>query len=312
MTRFRPPASPTRLAFSPDGRTLAVRGYVAVYLFDSFAGRLDRTLTAPPAIADGPLVMPVGDLAFSPDGRRLAAAWDFADGVVVWDVPTGRALSRLHYSATTPAFTPDGERLVLADVYFLLLEAATGGDVLLDIHPSGRSFHGPLAVWCEAADRAAVAEATQVRRYSLADGRELSITRLPAGLVATAARPTAGGLVLVGHRHTRARLAVSVRRLLGRPADTPTAWEVGVLTAAGYNSVPGAGPLTAFNWAASPDGRQVAVEREQVVQVLDLARGCWHDFDPGLGRVTAVAFSPDGLRLAAAGSHGVAVWDVDG
>lgn len=67
ISRLTPqPAPITTLAYSPDGKLLAVGGYQAVRLLDPAAGRVVRTLSGP--------VDQVLALAWSPDGRWLAAA----------------------------------------------------------------------------------------------------------------------------------------------------------------------------------------------------------------------------------------------
>ncbi len=85
---------PTSVAFSPDGRTVAVLGARRIQLRDTATGALKQTLTVrPPIKAD---VTPGNTekrqaIAFSPDGRRIAAS--LQDVVTVWDLKTAAALA---------------------------------------------------------------------------------------------------------------------------------------------------------------------------------------------------------------------------
>jgi WD40 repeat protein len=88
------------LGYSPDGNLLAAGTEGQVELFDARDGRLVRTLDY-----DG--VQP-NSVAFSPDGRRLAAG---GIRVRLWDVATGQpALTLAGPGLAT--FSPDGRRLV--------------------------------------------------------------------------------------------------------------------------------------------------------------------------------------------------------
>ena len=74
------------VALSPDGRTIAVGGWMKqmyVYLLDSGTGAVTGVLGPNPDI--------VNHVAFSPDGARIAAVFGNRNGVRLWDV-AGRAL----------------------------------------------------------------------------------------------------------------------------------------------------------------------------------------------------------------------------
>jgi WD40 repeat protein len=66
--------------------------------------------------------------------------------------------------------------------------------------------------------------------------------------------------------------------------------------------------------AAHPAGRTLAaVQGSQVVLFDTVGWTVRQRLDPGVGVLCAVAFSPDGLLGAAAGTRGrVAVWDAEG
>ena len=97
-----------RVAFSPDGRQLAVSsgGFAkTVEMWDVASSKLSRTLQLPATHATIP--------AFSPRGDKLALGCSSGE-VIVWDAATGqelRTISPEDGRAFAMAWSPDGERL---------------------------------------------------------------------------------------------------------------------------------------------------------------------------------------------------------
>jgi WD40 repeat protein len=140
----------TALAFAPDGKTLAVGDAKVIHFFDPASGKETAKLDAHLSTlclaysADGktlasggidghdkhslrlwdvaggkelrrcelPKDEPPISVAFSPDGKSLAAVVE-EDDLRVFDTATGKPLHRLgHYWASRVAFAPDGKALV--------------------------------------------------------------------------------------------------------------------------------------------------------------------------------------------------------
>jgi WD40 repeat protein len=113
------------VAFSPDGRMIALMASRSIHLVDVRSGRELALLSASP--------LP-GRLAFSPDGQTLAVGgWNKA--VHLWEVPTGKEIRTIgeldHVNAL--AFAPDGRTLAAASGWrggaIHLLDVATGQPV---------------------------------------------------------------------------------------------------------------------------------------------------------------------------------------
>jgi WD40 repeat protein len=108
-----PPQGVFSVAFSPDGRTLAVDdsgGFVDLY--DTATA---ITSARPRAIAS--LQVEAGSMAFSPDGRTLAIG-GFDGGTYLWSTVTRRITATLSDGQTpvvSVAFSPDGRMLAVGD-----------------------------------------------------------------------------------------------------------------------------------------------------------------------------------------------------
>ncbi|HWE36487.1 MAG TPA: protein kinase [Isosphaeraceae bacterium] len=162
LAAFRPAGGPAAfihgvVALGPDGRTLAFDDYEG----DPVPGRPGRphALVRVCALPGGRplLALPMGDqpviaLAFSPDGRTLAAA-DGDGNLALHGLATGRAVRLRDDDAPIfgLAFSPDGRRLAGADREKVRLWDVRGGKELLALRvPSRRALDGgfnPIAAW---------------------------------------------------------------------------------------------------------------------------------------------------------------------
>ena len=117
--------SPRALSFSADGRFLAVGGIEPdVRLFDLKTAGPGRRLGMP--------IHRVRALAYSPDGRTLAATSHLHNDIILWDPGAGRERSVLRGSSSPVfriAFSPDGQSLAsgaAVDNAILIWDLATG------------------------------------------------------------------------------------------------------------------------------------------------------------------------------------------
>jgi len=218
-----PPAAGPRavvgLAFGMDGSPASL-GLAALVAREGAAGRWLNA--AEPG--------PVGRLAWSPDGGRLAAGG--ADGLVrLWDGRTGDLLQTLAGTGAPIdllAFRPDGHRLLVGDRAGVLAR--------WDVRTGKRLFHLPLgpiplgeAVLAPDGDLLAVARGDALRLLSLTTGEEVAALGGAGGPLAAPAFSPDGKFVAAavlgpegGSRWWRLD---SGRELAPGPAcDGPVAW----------------------------------------------------------------------------------------
>jgi WD40 repeat protein len=284
------------VAFHPDGKHLASRGV------DRTVKVWDLTATGQPVFTEPcNAVRKFGTaytVAFSPDGRYLAAA---TDGVVkVWDWKNRQLLHDLpgnNFHSIPVAFSRDGRLATGAFREDLKLWDPGTGVLLRTVHAHRGD---PVSALAFSPDGECLASASFDRTVKLSNSR--------TGEVLHSFDMHTGNVECVAFSPDGRRLASGGEDKTVRVWDATTGREV--LGLRGHTDRCG---CVAF----SPDGRRLAsTSSDGTIRVWDATplRG-----DEGQGTLTftqhsheirSVAFGPDGRRIASAGSDGlVKVWD---
>jgi WD40 repeat protein len=285
---------PLYVAFSPDGRTLALSGHEdwAIKLWDLANGKLWRTLTGHDRTVFG--------IAFSPDGQTLASP--SGDRTIkLWEVATGkqqRTLTGHTADVIRVRFAPDGK--TLASVSFdgtTKLWDATTGKHLRTFSGHRGEVHG-LAFSPDGKTLATSGADATVRLWDVATGWEVSTLLGHKGMVRCVAfRPDGHTLASCGHDKT-IRLWDLAR------------WKVGsgnppVQVLEGHE-----GTVVELSWR--PDGGLLASHGHEdgTVRLWDVARAprckVLRLFPAGQSVLHGLAFSPEGRYLATANLDGTA------
>jgi RNA polymerase sigma factor (sigma-70 family) len=134
------------LAFSPDGKTLALAGLgQGLGLWDVKTGKQIRQLPAGERIRS---------VAFSPNGKLVATIGNVS---AVWDVASGKILRKLRPNSDYLALSPDGKQIAFAlldEKTIYLDDVETGGEarrLQADSFPNTLAF-SPNGRWLAAGD----------------------------------------------------------------------------------------------------------------------------------------------------------------
>jgi WD40 repeat protein len=253
----------------------------------------------------------VNDVAFSPDGTRLATAsldgtakvWDAATGGVLFTLEPGKADAASAGNLYSVAISPDGAQLALAgEAGVVTLWDALTGQAQFSLPAQGEpSAIYSLAFSPDAKRLAAASGDGAVRVWELGTA-SLSLTvpiqlSLPPDMLTlinvhdVAFSPDGTRLATLGHDNT-----VQIwDALTGRE----------LLTLAGHTEV-------VLALAYSADGTRLATASyDTTTKVWDAGSGAeLLTLAGNTARNTGVAFSPDGMRLAVVSDDGTAkVWD---
>lgn len=123
---------------SPDGSTLADGGSFDIQLWDLATGQpVGDSMQAVQAAGF------ISDVAFSPDGARVAASSVSTEGISVWDVATQDLLLRFGEGSGSIAFSPNGA--LIAAAFARVVDNSPFGEVFLWDAATGRSVGLPFA-----------------------------------------------------------------------------------------------------------------------------------------------------------------------
>lgn len=221
------------LALSPDGKTVACSGHTgttwgdrSIYLFDTATGRLRQRLTAG-------LTEFVLFLAYSPDGKYLAALQPYRNGLVVYRVSDGKLIGRdVRYAGRTGSIdfglhNRDGTtHFVVAseDGHIRLYEIkddTTSPSFRMIRHEKARSGNRPQLVRFSPDGLTLAVSYADVQKVDVISGRDLSYLYSPDTSGVTGEIPVVqwsrdGTLLFCGGGWRDARDRVILRRWLDR------------------------------------------------------------------------------------------------
>lgn len=289
---YHQPPVVNAIAFSPDGKTLAVSGYREVLLHsvsdDAVIGRLVG------------LSERVNSIAFTPDGASLIAAGGtparFGE-VQVWD-PASAKLKRSIVLTTDTLFglslSPDGKELAIgaADNSVRLIEAASGKEM----QKIGNHENWVLGT-VFGVDGKRVVSVGRDRAAKLSDsgsGAFLENINLLRGELAAVARSPKKDVIVIGGEER-----IPYIYLMDRPKVMKTADDSTLVRKLPRQN----GAISALAW--SPDGTKIAVGgMGSEVNIYnpdsgELVASC--KVAPG---IYTIAFTPDSLRVAMGGFDG--------
>jgi WD40 repeat protein len=278
--RFRQSAFVMSVAYSPDGKMLALGGAgQGLGLWDAATGKPIRQFDAPDRQPSA--------IIFSPDGKLLAATRGRG---AVWDVASGKKVRDLPGEWVT--FAPDGRRVALVGIRNIIrLEDTLSGEEVgkFEGHTAyvNRVAFSPDGRWL-----ASGSHDNTVRLWNVATGKEIR-------------RWTA---------HTKAVYAVAFSAdgkflASGSEDETVRLWDP--VSGKEFRRLEGKGPVHYLSFARR--GTMLAAACDTTLRVWDAATGkelrSWQGKG---GWVFSPDFSPDGKTLVAATAFesGIRRWDL--
>jgi WD40 repeat protein len=321
-----------KVVFSPDDKIIASSGSSysdRVYLFDASSGTLlKQLLPADDGSSTGRVGMRIESLAFSPDGKILAAADDL-DGIRFWDVEAGASLPSPvsdSIEMRSIAYSPDGKTIAYNISRQMAFLDLAGGTIRLadsehdtyinDIafSPDGNkvvsaSGDGTLKTW-DAANgkliRTFSGHTTSVIGVEfLADDRQFVSASFDGTMIVWDARGGAGIKSIFDFLDYAECIAFSPdgeRIVAGYGDGKVVAWGVAnpeaVLTLSEHTGA-------VYDIAFSPDGGTLATgSSDRSIILWNAADGRRKSrLDGNSGAVWSISFSPDGRTLASGYEH---------
>jgi WD40 repeat protein len=292
VTYAQPPVL-TALAFSPDGRTLAVSGYREVLLVPADGGAPAKRLVG--------MSERLHSLAFSNDGSLLMAAGGtparFGE-VQFWDVNTGKALRSVSLTGDTlfgASLAPDANLVAVGctDNTVRVIDAKTGKE----LHKIGNHENWVLGT-VFAKDGKRVVSVGRDRAAKLTDtatGAFLENVNMLRGELTAVARHPSRDVVVIGGEDR-----IPYVYLMDRPKNMKIADDTTLVRQLERQS----GPIFTLAWA--PDGSKIAVGGASAqVTLYDAESGKPLQALTGHSAgIYTVAFSPDSKRIATGGFDG--------
>ncbi|MEP6538530.1 MAG: c-type cytochrome domain-containing protein [Bryobacteraceae bacterium] len=306
LTKLKPavyhePPLITALAYSPDGKILAISGYREILLHDP-AGGLQARLQG--------LSQRIHTLAFSPDGKTLVGVGGdpgrFGE-VQIWDVASRKQKQSIMLTNDTlsgAAFSPDGTQIVFcaADKSVRMLDVGTGKEIRKMDHHEDWVYAAVFGI-----DGKRIVSVGRDRAAKLIDASNgqfiENVNLLKEPLTAIARHPKKDWVLIGGQE----RIPYLYRM------DRPRAMRIADDSTLIRKFEKQDGPILAV--AISPDGQYGAVGSETGdVHVYNLETGERTGSCGGhSGGIYSIVFRPGGKGLVTAGYDGtVRMYDLDG